>query len=177
MTSWVQHPSMVQTLITIRRARWTDAEEIAEVHDAAWRDAYRGLIPGRELERMISRRGPQWWMSAIERGSRLLVLDFNEAIVGYVTYGRNRVPSLPYKGEIFELYLEPEFQGLGFGRKLFEAARDDLAAHGYPNFIVWALGDNERAIGFYDHLGGKMVRCAQERFGQEERERVAFAFP
>ena len=73
---------MVQTLITIRRARWTDAEEIAEVHDAAWRDAYRGLIPGRELERMISRRGPQWWMSAIERGSRLLVLDFNEAIVG-----------------------------------------------------------------------------------------------
>ena len=168
---------MVQTLITIRRARWTDAEEIAEVHDAAWRDAYRGLIPGRELERMISRRGPQWWMSAIERGSRLLVLDFNEAIVGYVTYGRNRVPSLPSKGEIFELYLEPEFQGLGFGRKLFEAARDDLAAHGYPNFIVWALGDNERAIGFYDHLGGKMVRCAQERFGQEERERVAFAFP
>ncbi len=176
MTCRVQHRLMVQTLITVRRARWTDAEEIAEVHDAAWRDAYRGLIPGRELERMISRRGPQWWMSAIERGSRLLVLDFNEAIVGYATYGRNRVPSLPFKGEIFELYLEPEFQGLGFGRKLFAAARDDLAAHGYPNFIVWALGDNERALGFYEHLGGKMVRRAQERFGQEQRERVAFAF-
>jgi hypothetical protein len=42
------------------------------VHDAAWRDAYRGLIPGRELERMIARRGPRWWQSAILRGSRLL---------------------------------------------------------------------------------------------------------
>ena len=56
-------------------------------------------------------------------------------------------------------------------------SRDDLASHGYPDFIVWALGDNERAIGFYEHLGGKMVRTAQERFGQEQRERVAFAFP
>ena len=114
---------MVETVITIRRPRKADAEEIASVHDAAWRDAYRGVIPGRELERMIARRGPRWWNSAIARGSRLLVLDFDEAIGGYASYGRNRVPSLPYHGEIFELYLAPEFQGLGFGRRLFEAAR------------------------------------------------------
>ncbi len=167
---------MVETVITIRRARKVDAEEIASVHDASWRDAYRGMIPGRELEKMIARRGPNWWASAIERGSRLLVLDFNDAIVGYVSYGRNRVPSLPFRGEIFELYLEPEYQGLGFGRRLFEAARDDLASHGYPTFLVWALGENDRALTFYERLGGRMVRHAQERFGDEQRERVAFGF-
>jgi ribosomal protein S18 acetylase RimI-like enzyme len=167
---------MVDTVITIRRARKVDAEEIASVHDASWRDAYRGMIPGRELEKMIARRGPNWWASAIDRGSRLLVLDFNDAIVGYVSYGRNRVPSLPFRGEIFELYLEPEYQGLGFGRRLFEAARDDLASHGYPTFLVWALGENDRAMTFYERLGGRMVRRAQERFGDEQRERVAFGF-
>ena len=167
---------MVETLITVRRARKADAEEIAAVHDAAWRDAYRGVIPGRELERMIARRGPRWWNSAISRGSRLLVLDFDEAIGGYASYGRNRVPSLPYRGEIFELYLAPEFQGLGFGRRLFEAARADLADNGYPSMLVWALGDNDRALAFYERLGGKMIRRAQERFGSEMRERVAFGF-
>ena len=167
---------MVETLITIRNAREDDAQGIADVHDAAWRDAYRGIIPGRELEKMIARRGPRWWHSAIVRKSRLVVLDFDETIGGYASYGRNRVPSMPYGAEIFELYIAPEFQGLGFGRRLFEAARRDLGEHGYSSVIVWALADNERAIGFYKRLGGTFVREAQERFGSEMRSRVAFAF-
>ncbi len=167
---------MGETLITIRDARESDAEAIAEVHDAAWRHAYRGIIPGRELERMIARRGPTWWRSAIVRRSRLVVLDFDDAIGGYASYGRNRVPALAYGGEIFELYIAPEFQGLGFGKRLFSAARKDLAEHGYASFLVWALAENEQALGFYRRLGGTIVRRAYERFGTEMRERVAFAF-
>jgi ribosomal protein S18 acetylase RimI-like enzyme len=105
-----------------------------------------------------------------------VVLDFDETIGGYASYGRNRVPSMPYGAEIFELYIAPEFQGLGFGRRLFEAARNDLHDHGYGSVIVWALADNERAIGFYERLGGRLVREAHERFGPEMRTRVAFAF-
>lgn len=167
---------MVATLITIRPARISDATEIAEVHDAAWRDAYRGIIPGRELERMISRRGPDWWRSAIRRGSEIIVLDFDESIGGYASYGHNRVPSLPFRGEIFELYLAPEFQGLGFGRRLFQAARKDLAEYGLDTTLVWALADNDRALAFYHRLGGKIARRAEERFGGEARDRVAFGF-
>jgi ribosomal protein S18 acetylase RimI-like enzyme len=167
---------MVATVITIRVARDGDEESIANVHDAAWRDAYRGIIPGRELERMIARRGPRWWRKAIARGSRLLVLDFGDRIAGYVSYGRNRVPALSFGGEVFELYLAPEFQGVGFGRRLFEAAQKDLADHGYASFLVWALADNERAFGFYRRLGGRIIRRAPERFGEETRERVAFGF-
>ena len=167
---------MKETVITIRRASRADSAQIAGVHDCAWRDAYRGVIPGRELERMIARRGPLWWDAAIARGSRLLVLDFEDAVGGYASYGRNRVSSLPHAGEMFELYLAPQFQGLGFGRRLFEAVRTDLADHGYRSMVVWALADNERALGFYERLGGKRVRCAPERFGSELRERVAFGF-
>ncbi|MBV8473376.1 MAG: GNAT family N-acetyltransferase, partial [Hyphomicrobiales bacterium] len=79
-------------------------------------------------------------------------------------------------GEIFELYLAPEYQGMGLGRRMFEAAQRDLAAHGFSSFVVWALADNERALGFYRRLGGKIVRRAPEQFGAETRERVAFAF-
>jgi ribosomal protein S18 acetylase RimI-like enzyme len=167
---------MVTTAFSIRHARPGDAEEIARVHDASWRDAYRGVIPGVELERMIARRGPKWWHSAIVRGTGLLVLDFNNEIVGYSTYGRNRVPSMPYSGEIFELYLLPQHQGLGFGRRLFNAARRELAEHGYLSTIVWALGDNEKALAFYRGLGGQAVRRAEERFGSDMLTRVAFGF-
>ena len=167
---------MKEALITIRRARAPDATAIAEVHDTSWRDAYRGVIPGRELERLVARRGPRWWRAAIDRGSRLMVLDFDDHIGGYVSYGRNRVPVLPYRGEIFELYLAPEFQGLGFGRRLFSAARNDLAEHGFASALVWALSDNERAVAFYARLGGRIIRQAEERFGDEMRGRTAFGF-
>jgi ribosomal protein S18 acetylase RimI-like enzyme len=167
---------MVKTAYSIRPARPEDAQAIAEAHDASWRDAYRGIIPGAELERMIARRGPRWWRSAILRGTGLMVLDFNGAVAGYATYGRNRVPTMPYSGEIFEIYLVPEYQGLGFGRRVFNAARRELAEHGYLSTIVWALADNEKALGFYRRLGGLPIRRAEERFGADMLTRVAFGF-
>jgi len=167
---------MVKTVFSIRPARAGDAEAIAEVHDASWRDAYRGVIPGAELERMIARRGPVWWRRAIIGGSGLLVANFDRQVIGYATYGRNRVPSMPYSGEIFELYLRPEYHGLGFGRDLFTAARRELGAHGYLSTIVWALADNDKALSFYRGMGGLPVRRAEERFGSDMLTRVAFGF-
>jgi ribosomal protein S18 acetylase RimI-like enzyme len=167
---------MVETATLIRHAGPGDAEAITHVHDASWRDAYRGVIPGCELERMIARRGPQWWARAIVRGSGILVLEFGREVVGYVTYGRNRVPSMPYSGEIFEIYLLPEYQGLGFGRRLFNAARQELAEHGYLSTVVWALADNDKALAFYRRLGGLTIRRAEERFGDDMLTRVAFGF-
>jgi ribosomal protein S18 acetylase RimI-like enzyme len=162
--------------IRIRVAEPQDAAGVADVHDAAWMEAYRGIIPGQHLERMVQRRGRSWWENAIARGSRIAVLDFDDRIAGYASYGRNRAASLPYRGEIFELYLLPEFQGLGFGRRLFSAAQRELANHGLTSLVVWSLADNERAITFYGKLGGLMVGRAHEKFGAVERERLAFGW-
>src|SRR6201994_697921 len=115
--------AMSTTLIEVRPAKAADATAVASTHDEAWRAAYQGIIPGAELEKLINRRGPQWWDSAIRKGSRVSVLVFGDKIAGYANYGRNRARSLHFEGEIYELYLRPEFQGLGFGRRLFSAAR------------------------------------------------------
>jgi ribosomal protein S18 acetylase RimI-like enzyme len=117
---------MSTTLIEIRRARPSDARAVAAAHDEAWRTAYQGIIPGLELERLINRRGAAWWDGSIRKGSRVSLFVFGDAVAGYANYGRNRARSLNYEGEIYELYLRPQYQGLGFGRRLFSAARRDL---------------------------------------------------
>jgi len=167
---------MSTILIEVRRARPCDAPAIASTHDEAWRGAYQGVIPGKELEKLINRRGPDWWDSAIRKGSRISILGFGDHVAGYANYGRNRARSLYYDGEIYELYLRPEFQGLGFGRKLFSAVRKDLAQSGLHTLVVWALSDNAPAVEFYRALGGKAVARSNERFGDKVLDKVAFAW-
>jgi ribosomal protein S18 acetylase RimI-like enzyme len=167
---------MSTVLIEIRRARAADAKAVADTHDEAWRTAYQGIIPGLELDRLIAKRGAGWWDGAIRKGSRISLLAFGDTVAGYANYGRNRARSLQYEGEIYELYLRPEFQGLGFGRRLFMAARRDLVQSGLKSLAVWALADNEPAVAFYRALGGKAVARSSERFGDKALDKVAFGW-
>ncbi len=169
-------PLMSTTLIEVRPAKAADAAAVASTHDEAWRSAYQGIIPGAELEKLINRRGPQWWDSAIRKGSRVSVLVFGDRVAGYANYGRNRARSLHFEGEIYELYLRPEFQGLGFGRRLFTAARRDLVQSGLKSMVIWALSDNDPATEFYRALGGRMVARSSEKFGPKSLGKVAFAW-
>ncbi len=167
---------MSTVLIEIRRAKASDAAAVADTHDEAWRGAYQGVIPGLELEKLVTRRGPAWWDSAIRKGSRIAILAFGDKVAGYANYGRNRARSLFYEGEIYELYLRPEYQGLGFGRRLFTSARRDLAQSGLKSLVVWALSDNDPAVEFYKALGGKTIARSSERFGEKSLDKVAFAW-
>ena len=167
---------MSTVVIEIRRAKPSDAPAVAETHDDAWRTAYQGIIPGNELDKLISRRGPDWWDSAIRKGSRITLLQFGDKVAGYSNYGRNRARSLFYEGEVYELYLRPEYQGLGFGRRLFNAARKDLQQSGLRSLVVWALSDNEPAVSFYRSMGGRAVARSSEKFGTKTLDKVAYAW-
>jgi len=146
-----------------RLAEADDAGALAALHADAWRYAYRGIIPGLALERMVARRGPAWWAAQAGPGGGALVLEFDGRIVGYATFGAARVGGRPRMGEIFELYVRPECHGAGFGRLLFAEARRRLAALGLKGLIVWALTENALARGFYGAMGGR------ERFRADER--------
>ena len=168
--------AMTTIAIEVRRAQRADAITIASAHDEAWRNAYQSIIPGPELEKRINRRGPAWWDNTISKGGKVAVLSFENMVAGYTTYGANRAHSLSYDGEIFELYLRPEFQGLGLGRKLFSAARRDLAQSRLNSLVVWCLAENEPAVAFYRTLGGKAVARSSERFGSRVLDKIAFAW-
>ncbi|QFU15008.1 GNAT family N-acetyltransferase [Microvirga thermotolerans] len=168
---------MSDLLVSIRHAKPSDAQALSDVFEAAWREAYRGIIPGVALERMLARRSARWWRSTVTRGRPLVVLDMGQGAVGYISYGRCRDRSLPAEGEIDEFYLLPEYQGVGLGRRLFQAVRNDLRDRGMGRVAVWALADNERACRFYEGMGGRRIARVEERIGGIPLAKVAFLFP
>jgi ribosomal protein S18 acetylase RimI-like enzyme len=162
--------------IDIRKAEPRDAAAIADVHSEAWRGAYQGIIPHRALTAMINRRGPDWWANAIRRAATVLVIEIGGRIAGYTTIGRNRARELKQQGEIYELYLRPEYQGIGLGSRLFAAARRRLADHGLNGLVVWALEENQNALAFYEGAGGRDIAEGVEVFDQKALKKVAFVW-
>lgn len=167
---------MTASLIEIRPASDEDAADLALAHEQAWRLAYTGIIPFPQLDRMIARRGPVWWRFALKHGAGLLVVDFNGQIAGYANFGATRRTWRNFRNEIFELYLKPEFQGVGLGTRLFQATRTEIKARRPGGCVVWALAENEAACRFYRRLGGKDVARANESFGGHALEKIAFGW-
>lgn len=159
----------------VRNGKPADAEEVAGVFAASWRQAYQGIIPQLHLDTIIQRRGVKWWAQSLRRDCGIAVIDVNGDIAGYSTFGRSRRQG-KYQGEIFELYLLPDYQGVGLGESLFEATRHKLDLLQLRGVMLWALLDNTRACDFYWHRGGRPLCESTQAFGDTELPKVAFGW-
>ena len=163
------------TDIKVRKSKAADAAALTSIFAESWRLAYLGIIPGSHLDDMIRRRNAAWWINAIRAGEDVLTLTFAGKIAGYATFGRTRIRT-PYQGEIYELYLSPIYQGLGFGEHLFEGCRHELDERRLRGLLVWALKDNDAACDFYRRRGGRKVGKTLERMGGVQLEKIAFGW-
>lgn len=161
------------------RTRWStpeDAGALADLHRQAWRYTYAGIIPGRALERIIGSRGPKWWRHMHRRGASVLVVELDGQVAGYARLGPVRPRLLKGTGEIYELYLAPEFHGAGLGEYLFQEARRRLISRGLTRLVVWSLAANELGCRFYLALGGREIGRTRTRIGGAALTRIGFAW-
>lgn len=166
----------VMSLLTIdiRPATVEDCASIAHVHATAWQHAYAGILPHASLLSMISRRNADWWSRAVKRGTCIMAAEMAGEVVGYITYGLNRARSLPQDGEIYELYLLPEYQGVGLGKRMFDSARRELHRHGCQGLVIWTLEENVNANAFYANMGGEDVAEGHEIFSGKSIKKIAY---
>lgn len=162
--------------IDVRRAEPQDARAISETHRISWLQAYAGLIPHKPLVQMVDRRGEVWWRKATRGPATLLVLDVAGTVAGYATLGLNRARALPQEGEIYEIYLRPEYQGIGLGRQLFGEAKLLLKSLGCKGLIVWCLEDSDNAYRFFRSAGGRDIAEGMENFGEKELKKIGFVW-
>ena len=134
--------------IIIRKME-TDAEirSKAFVHWRCWHEAYAGIVSPAYLNKLTLEKCEEL---AFRWRDNLLVAKEGERVVGFVGYG-DRCEEAPDTGEIFALYVLPEYRGTGVGQRLMRAGMEKLAA--YPRIALWVLKGNARAIRFYEKNG------------------------
>ena len=176
-------------MISIRRARTTDAIAIAAVHVAAWRSTYPGILPDAFLARLSVPRQAAHYDHAIRSGAGVFVaaasgLDVppgsGPRVIGFTTAGRARTGSeiagrRLAEGEIETLYVLDDWRDRGIGRRLLRAAAAHLAETGCRSAFVWVLRDNPSRW-FYERLGGKPAAEAKVPFAGQDVVQTAFVW-
>ena len=161
----------------IRAASEADAAGIAEVYVSTWRSAYPGMLPGHVLVGLSAPRQASYWRGAIARSDQSVLVAEEDArgIVGFAAAGPAR-PIVPrYRGEVFTLYVQEDFQGRGIGRRLLEGAFAALGSRGLMPAIVWVLAANPARF-FYERLGGQRIAERQAPLGGAEHWEVAYGW-
>ncbi|MDQ7250413.1 GNAT family N-acetyltransferase [Dongia sedimenti] len=142
----------------------------------SWWHAYEGIIPHGALTLMIGRRSIVWWRRLVHRSVPVLVADFSGEIVGYAAFGANRSRCLPQQGEVYELYLRPEYQGVGIGRELFAEARHCLKSLRLSGLVTWCLEGSEASGRFLRTQGGVDAVEGYETFGEARLKKIGFVW-
>jgi ribosomal protein S18 acetylase RimI-like enzyme len=154
-----------------------DAEALAAVHVAAWRETYRGLLPDAYLDRMEPAPHARRFAQTLTAGQETVLAAGDRArLVGYAAGGPSR-RAREHEAEVTTLYLLRRAQGQGLGRRLMQAAARVLAANGATSLMVSVLRDNAHARGFYEHLGGQAEPIRVERGPGGLNHELAYRWP
>jgi oligopeptide/dipeptide ABC transporter ATP-binding protein len=136
----------------IRPADAADADAMAEVFVAAWRQAYLGVVPDAVLAGLGHDRTARWLGGLIDGGAEgdTDVAVRQGQVIGFVRYGtRHGEPG----GYVFGLYVHPVWAGQGVGRALLRHAEQRLRERGSDTISLHVFEANERARRLYAKAG------------------------
>lgn len=150
---------MDEIAITVRRARPDDAAEVARVYIESWHDTYPSFLPMQLLSAMTLKGQTSRWQAAIRAKGRETVLVAENAkfgILGMTSFGPSRDEAMEFDGEVYTLYVHPDYFNRGAGRALLHAAFSDLRRRGFTSCVIWAHAKNPARF-FYEAMGGKLI--------------------
>ena len=161
----------------IRNAQTDDAGTIAKIHVDSWRDVYKGILPETYLRRMNYGQMVQSVRTGLlSRANIYLVADDPDGgSIGYICGGPERSGHPIYQSEVYELYIAPEFQRRGVGRRLLSALATRLHNRRFYAMMVWVLASNPNHR-FYEKSGGLYLNVRTISFGGRRLKAAAYGW-
>ena len=151
----------------IRDAKLDDAEGIARAQTDSWQTSYRGILPDTVLDRIDVGQRADTRRKILTDKSILQLVAYDVThndIVGFCDAGPSR-RNVPYKGELYAIYLVQHAKRYGIGTEMFERVQAWFTRQDIHSMIVWVLENNDHARRFYEALGGRATSRLQSRVG------------
>ena len=156
-----------------------DAEKIAAIFVETWRETYPGMLPDRVLVKMSDEAQAFYWSRLLSaRRAREFVrvaVDAKGSVTGFGSAGPER-HAARHEGEIYTLYVRPDFQNRGIGRALICGLLQGLRERGCHQAMLWVLAANPSRF-FYEVMGGKKSLERSERLWGMDVPQIGYRWP
>ena len=162
----------------VRPATRADVAALARIRNASWRAAYGGIVPEHELNAMSLARSGRVISDTLARrrhGQFVMTIERRGRPLGYTLAGPQPRRDVPFRGEVYELYIDPAAQRRGAGTQLLTATLWRLSELGLTPAMLWVLEQND-ARHFYAGCGGRPIARAPVTVGARSLRRVAYAW-
>ena len=166
---------MSDAALSLRLARPGDAVPLARIYVAAWQDAYAAILPHRLLANMSVEMHAARLERAIRRGAVLAAEAPRHGVLGLAGFGAARDRGLGFDGEVYTLYVDPDFLGMGVGRSLLHGAFAALQARAFHSCLIWSHAQNHACF-FYEAMGGARIAERRAMLGGQDVGEVAFGW-
>lgn len=154
----------------IRAAGIQDAESIARVQVIGWQTAYRGLLdPAYLADLQIPHKADSWTALLATGTPTVLVAERPDGIVGFVAGSPVDAATI----ELGALYVLPDAQRQGIGRRLVQAFAIRARAAGHQHMMLWVLAANP-ARQFYEGLNGQPGDQKTVRIGNQDVDEIQY---
>lgn len=151
---------MEMTEMTLRLAEVGDAEAIADLHVAVWRQTYGDLAPAEAIATLNEAFRFEKWkamLSAPKPDQHVLLAEKGNMLVGIGAAGAPSDEAFGGRGEIKFLYIASDLKRQGLGRKLMKMLAIHLRDRQYPGAALSVVEGNQAAADFYTALGAKVI--------------------
>lgn len=161
----------------VRQARIEDAPAIGHIEIETWRSTYPGMLPDRVLVGMSERRQTSSWTSFLRHRPEdvWVAQGANGNLLAFGNCGVQRDTTVNFAGEVYTLYVLPDAQGQGLGRRLLLALFGRLIEAGHTSGLVWVVRANPARF-FYERLGGRQVMHRPIPVGGEAVPAIAYGW-
>jgi len=143
----------------LREAVPADAETVALLHTASWRDAYSNVLDASYLAGPIEQERLAYWKSelvAADAAQRVILAEDQDKAVGFVSVSWPGDPA--WGAWVSNLHVGRASRGKGAGKQLLKAAATWITGiDAQSRLYLWTFETNEPALSFYKHLGGEVV--------------------
>ena len=164
--------------VVLRNPAIDEAEAIARLHIACWREAYPGIVPAAALAGAdLGERTAKWRQSIADPDSFVLaVFDGGEPVAFILARPRSDADASAGDGEIPALYVRASHYRLKLGSRLMAAAAGWWLSREGRSLRLGVLAANVRAVAFYERLGGRVVKTGTYHWGGADLPDAIYVF-
>ena len=132
----------------IRSATQSDIKILADIQIESWKDSYSDVLPPEFLAGQIDLALAKHWNEIEMQNEDIILVAEEKSLIGFVAVWCRPFPFID------KLHVRPSHRSKKIGSKLMKAVAKELIHKGHKTAYLWVFESNEKAIRFYERLGG-----------------------